>query len=702
MSVLQSTLKLTLLDNVSARARGIMGALSGMQRQQRAFAAPLLGMATRLAAFGGAYLGVTKGIGGTVGAAIEFESAFANVRKVLNGTDEQLDNVRRSVIAMSRELPISASGISEIYAAAGQANIPIQEINKFAEMVAKVSTAWEVPVAETGQALAEIKNQLQLGVSEVGLFADSLNHLSNNSAANAPKLLDFTKRVAANGEMFGYSAQESLAFGGSMIAMGAQSEVAATSFRNMGNALTAGTKATKEKRTAFARLGLDAVKTAKSMQKNALKTTLDVIDKIAELPDWERISVARGMFGDEARALMPVINNATELRRQLALVGDETNYAGSAFKEYIVKANTVGNVLQILQNKFSDAFRSIGDGMLPGIKEAALGVGDILDTLGERASVFDRMGTAMQAFLQGFGMDGGIRDVINDLGDLLFGEKDGSGAADNLGKIFVKFKEYGASVRELSDAIRENPIVKFLGEIAPYGPKLAAAAVGFGLMAGAIKTLGKALFFLSGASAAVGVIKTLAETMKSLNGGTPPPGGTPAPGGKPAPAAKPKSPGVLKKIASLASRVAVPVAAGAVVVLGTQKVITDLSKDNADEARRLATPRDAERDSMRAWDRQKGDIQYDLNNREKIGNRAGLGDGAPVRIDATSIAAMLQPSGVQQVAVTNPQPVTVSVHAPITITGVSNPEAAGSAAASELGAKTKAAVESSFGGGGGF
>src|SRR5690606_13237501 len=110
----------------------------------RATQSALLGTFGRIAAFGGAYLGVTQGLGATAGAAIEFESAFADVKKVLNGSDEQLENVRRQIIGMSRELPIAAGGIAEIYAAAAQANIPMNEISKFSEMVAKVSTAWEV------------------------------------------------------------------------------------------------------------------------------------------------------------------------------------------------------------------------------------------------------------------------------------------------------------------------------------------------------------------------------------------------------------------------------------------------------------------------------------------------------------------------------------------------------------------------------
>ncbi|WLR98639.1 phage tail tape measure protein [Shinella sumterensis] len=697
MAVLKSSLILSLIDNVSGRARGINSALGSLQRGHASF----LGMAGRLAAFGGAYVGVTQGMSGTVGAALEFESAFADVRKVLDANDEQMANVRRSIIAMSKELPIAASGIAEIYAAAGQANIPLAEITKFSEMVAKVSTAWDVPVAETGQALAEIKNQLNLGVNEVGLFADSLNHLSNNTAANAPRLLEYTKRVAATGEMFGFSAQETLAFGGAMISSGGEAEVAATSFRNMGRALTIGTRATKTHNTAFKRLGLDAVKTAKSMQKNALKTTLDVIDRIQTLPEWERISIASALFGDEARALMPVINNATELRRQLGLVGNEANYAGSAFKEYTIRASTVGNVLQILKNKFADFFRSMGDDMLPGIKQAALGVGHILDTMGERATIFDKMGAAMEAFLQGFGVDSGIRETVESIGDLLFGKADGSASADQLGRIFAKFKEYGASVRELSDAIRNNPIAQFLGELGADGFKLMLAAVGIGILAGAVRKLAAALLFLSGASTVFGILKTLAGLGGDILG---------LPGGK---GKTPKTPTGGKPKGKVPFS---PLTWGLAGISGFAWLMNEGADSLRNDPARQARDNEKSAQNIR-WLKNLLGLKKDeagvsglsrfmfgaaadpgFDSRQHFGVETKAASNTPVIIDSSSIAAMNQPSGVQQVAVTNPQPIEITVNAPITISGVSSPEAAADAAASRLGQAVKSTVGASWGG----
>lgn len=695
MAVLKSSLILSLVDNVSAPARRISGVMAGFQKAQLGMLSAMRG-AGGLLALGAGYVGITQGISGTAGAAIEFEEAFANVRKVLDGSDEQLENIRRSIIGMSKELPIAAGGIAEIYAAAGQANIPIQEISKFSEMVAKVSTAWEVPVAETGQALAEIKNQLNLGVTEVGLFADSLNHLSNNTAANAPRLLEYTKRVAATGEMFGFSAQETLAFGGAMIAAGAESEVAATSFRNMGRALTKGTEATKMQRTAYKRLGLDAVKTAKNMQKDALGTTLDVIEKIQELPEWERISMASALFGDEARALMPAINNSTELRRQLGLVGDQANYAGSAFKEYTIRASTVGNVLQILRNKFADLFRGIGDRMLPSIKEAALGIGYVLDTLGERASIFDKMGTAVQGFTNGMGMNGGIRDIIEDLGDLLFGKVDGSGAADQLGRIFMQFQSWGQSIRKLRDDLADNPLIKFFADLAPYGFKIMLWGVGIAMLAGTIRKLAAALMFLSGASTILAALRVVGSIAAIVGGGAkPPPGG--APKGGPTSPGGPSSPKAGGSIwSTLKGLSAAALALGVVSTLGGNGEVRQLTSGEQDLMfrKRGASTVVPTMPGLSAF------TALDNANRARAAGLGGSTENLPGKtkddIDLGTLRAAMAPQGVQNVMVTNPAPPQITQSNVFHITGVSDPQAAADAAAAKLGDASRAGVESGY------
>jgi hypothetical protein len=60
MAVLQSTLRISVLDQTTARLRGISAALNSLQARNRMMMAPFTGMVGRIAAFGGAYLGVTR------------------------------------------------------------------------------------------------------------------------------------------------------------------------------------------------------------------------------------------------------------------------------------------------------------------------------------------------------------------------------------------------------------------------------------------------------------------------------------------------------------------------------------------------------------------------------------------------------------------------------------------------------------------
>lgn len=499
MAVLTSKLIVSLVDQISGPARGAAAALRGLNSHANKTTSAIMGagggfsagaLARNLLVMGAGYVGVREGIKGTVGAAIKFEEAFADVRKVVDGTPAQLSVLRSEILEMSKVIPTSAEGIAEIVAAAGQSNIPYEELGKFSEMVAKVAVAWEVSEGETSESLAKIKTQLNMSVDQIGLYADAINHLGNNTAATAPNLVDFAKRVAAQGEMFGFTATQSLAFGGAMIAAGGETEVAATSFRNMGMALADAAKAPKRTQAAFKDIGVNSQKIGKAFNKNAVGTMLDVFERINKLPEHQRLSAAIGIFGREARALMPLINDSRELRRQLGLVATEADYTGSAFQEFIIRADTTGNVLEVLGNKLRARGIKYGDSWLPTLKEFSLGVGDVIDTLDKRVGVIDHIQMAVNGLMSGFGYGGtgGVREMINDLGDLLFGEA---------------FKGDGSQVDQ-----RMTDLAKMSNNFHKIGLDLKAFAtdLSVGNVSGAIGNLGEAISKMSGTATVISSI----------------------------------------------------------------------------------------------------------------------------------------------------------------------------------------------------
>lgn len=698
MTTHESRLKITLLDQVTSRARGISAALNGIERQAASITAPFRSFGGQLLAFGGAYLGVSEGIKATAGSAIEFESAFADVRKVVDANEEQFDNMRRTIRQMSTELPIAANDIAALFAAAGESGVATADLKAFSEMAARVGIAFDMSAGEAGESLAKLKTQLGLTVTETGDMADAINHLSNNMASKAKDITAYMLRVGALAEMGGFTKEEIAGIGSAMIAAGAEAEVAATAMQNVVKALTRGASAKKSQKEVAAALGLDLPQIAKDMQKDAPKAMKKVLLAIGKAPKDQHIALLSDFFGDEAKAFAPLIGNMGLLEQALSSVGDKTRYAGSAFNEYVQRSNTTANVLQLLSNKISNVFWAMGDRMLPTIKEAAAGAGYVLDTLDNRVSVFDKIDTSIRGFAQGLGYTG-IREVIEDLGDLFFGKIDPA-AADQLGQVFMQAKEWGAAIRDLNQAIQENPVAQFFAELAPYGLQILLWSAGIGILAGTVRTLAGALMVLTGASAALGALKTVGQIADVLSGGTMPKGGTPKTGGS-----KPLGPaaesGLLATLMEWGKWAKGAFVAGAPGMMSGAMSFTPgdtfedqvrLQKQYREDLQRVLGLNPDEK-GVSGWDRfwfGKA-AEPDFNSRDHFGIETGPGTAPgpaspaagpdtsgltnPVSIDAASIDALAQPRGTQDVNVTNPRPApNISLSLQFHAHGVTDPE----------------------------
>lgn len=313
---------------------------------------------------------IMTALSGPVQQAIDFESAMSDVRKVVDfDTPESFAQMSDDILELSTRIPMAADGLAQIVAAGGQSGFAREELLAFAEAAAKIGVAFDITAEESGTAMANIRTALGLSLDDTVSLFDAMNHLSNNMASTAPDVLNFANRVAVDGAVTGFDPTETLAFGSAMIAAGAGADVSATSFRNMAAALSRGEGATGRQAEAFERLGLDAEAVARSMQEDAVATTIDVMERINQLPDHLQATVRNDIFGNEARALAPLINNLDLLREALGLVSEEQQYLGSAEREYAARAETTANNLQLMRNQMARLGVSIGEVVLPPLND---------------------------------------------------------------------------------------------------------------------------------------------------------------------------------------------------------------------------------------------------------------------------------------------------------------------------------------------
>ncbi|GGG19788.1 hypothetical protein GCM10007425_12760 [Lysinibacillus alkalisoli] len=301
--------------------------------------------------------------------AIEFESTFADVKKVVDfDTDGEIAEMKKEIISMTKEIPMSATEFNEIIASGGQANIAKNELTTFAKDAAKMGVAFDMTAQDSGQMMAEWRSAFKINQKEVVELADKVNHLGNKSAASAPKISEVLQRIGPLGEVGGVATGEVAALGAAMVEVGTAPEIAATGLKNLVLKMTAGESATNTQKKAFEKLGLSATDMAKAMQDDAQGAILQVFDSIQKLEEHEQAAILTQLFGsDSVAAIAPLLTDLDRLKELFGMVGDESQYAGSMQAEFEARSATTENSIQLLKNQVAALGLKFGDMLLPAL-----------------------------------------------------------------------------------------------------------------------------------------------------------------------------------------------------------------------------------------------------------------------------------------------------------------------------------------------
>lgn len=301
--------------------------------------------------------------------AMSFEASMADVRKVVNfDTPQQFAQMSNDVLDLSTKIPMAASGIAQIVAAAGRANIPRKELLGFTQDAAKMGVALDITGDEAGNMMA--KWRTAFGLSQVGVngLADQINALTNTYGGNATAVAGIVTRIGSLGKVAGVSSSQVGAMAQLLSSVGVEEEVAATGIKNMMLAMTKGTAATKGQKAALADLGLEASSVAQGMQKDSARTISDVLSRISKLPKEAQVSILGELFGSESvAAIAPMLTNLDKLQANFALVGDKAKYAGSMEKEYLTRIATTEGATALAGNALQALNITLGTYLLPTV-----------------------------------------------------------------------------------------------------------------------------------------------------------------------------------------------------------------------------------------------------------------------------------------------------------------------------------------------
>jgi TP901 family phage tail tape measure protein len=334
-------------------------------------------------------------------AAIQFESAMADVRKVVNfDTPDQFKDMGNDIAKMSERLPMAANDIAKIVAAGGQSGIKRDELLGFAQDAVKMGIAFDQTAEESGGMMSRWRTAFKMTQADVVGLADKINYLGNTGPANTKQISDIVTRVGALGEVSGVSSGQVAALGATMAGTGVEQEVAATGIKNFMLALTKGGAATKTQSNAMKSLRLNSKAVAAGMQKDAQGTMLQVLKRIAEVDAVRRPALLTNLFGTESvAAIAPLLTNLGLLESNLKKTGDASQYAGSMEAEYASRAATTENNLTLMRGSLNRASIALGQAFLPPLNA-------VIDKLRPFISHVGDLIQANPAFVRGLAMAG--------------------------------------------------------------------------------------------------------------------------------------------------------------------------------------------------------------------------------------------------------------------------------------------------------
>ena len=160
--------------------------------------------------------------------AIDFESAFAGVKKTVDGTDEELEEIRQGIIDLSEKTASSATDIAAVAEAAGQLGIATEDVLDFTETMVMLGDTTNLSAEDAASALAKFANITGTSAENYGRLGSVIVALGNNFATTESDIVDMATGLASAGTLAGLTEPEIFALATAMSSVGIEAAAGGT------------------------------------------------------------------------------------------------------------------------------------------------------------------------------------------------------------------------------------------------------------------------------------------------------------------------------------------------------------------------------------------------------------------------------------------------------------------------------------------
>lgn len=340
------------------------------------------------------YASTALAAGGVASAkfAIDFEDSFAGVKKTVDATPEQLAKIKQGIIDLSTTgidgrgaIPQTATELNELAAAGGQLGISQENIIDFTEVMAQMGSATNLVGEEGAATLARFQNVMGVGQNEIRNIGSAIVDLGNHSATTESEIAEMALRMGKYGSSVRMSAADVLGYSAALSTLGIEAQMGGSAIGRTWLSIETAVASGGEGLTKFAKYSGKSAEEFKEQWNTDSSGAFNGLLK--GLQSAENLTVALDDLG---------INNTQDIQAMMALVNgydlvtESVNRSNTAYQEntalqeeFNAKNETTASKLANTKNNIVEAARSIGETMLPSIKDASTTVANFAKGLSQ-------------------------------------------------------------------------------------------------------------------------------------------------------------------------------------------------------------------------------------------------------------------------------------------------------------------------------
>lgn len=319
---------------------------------------------------------IVAGAGIAIKAAMDYESAFAGVKKTVDGTAQDFEKLSSGIREMSKTMPASAVEIANVAEAAGQLGIKKEDILSFSKTMIDLGESTNLSATDAATAIAKLANITGMTSDDYSRFGSAVVALGNNFATTEADIVNMSTRLASAGTMAGLTNQEILALATAMSSVGIEAEAGGTAMSQTLATIGKAVDTASEDVQKFATVaGMSAEEFAATWKEKPMDALKAFISGLQEMDKQGYSSTAiledLGMSGVRQSNMLKALGLA------FGTVEDATKLANEAWSENTALSKEAGqryetteSKVRMLKNQVTDLAIEFGGPLLDAIRDS--------------------------------------------------------------------------------------------------------------------------------------------------------------------------------------------------------------------------------------------------------------------------------------------------------------------------------------------